>query len=362
MKINNFLKFLAGSAIALALSPNISVEAATTQYDSLFVFGDSLSDTGNNFALSQSLIPPEPFYSQGRLTNGLNWVDYLSQDLGLNLTNYAKLNPNSSIPSDGINFAFGGAKTGAGNLGSPPFPFLGVEQQIDAYQNLLGDKTAKSDSLHLIMAGGNDYIGGMTNPQEPVSNLVNAVTELASVGARDIVVFNMPDLGKTPLGISQGPLVSSQLSTLSQVHNALLAKSLAGLSEQLPQSNIISFDLYGLFKNIQSNPAAFGYKNVTDNCTGISFPNVSQANIPDWQACSAALAQDPKAFLFYDDQHPTTTTNALLADSVRQKVSGSVEGGGGVAVPEPKTATALIVLGLGWFKKLIRDRALSQKS
>jgi phospholipase/lecithinase/hemolysin len=355
MKINNFFSLLAGSAIALALAPSFSAEAAKTRYNSVFVFGDSLSDTGNNYALSQSLIPPEPFYYQGRLTNGLNWVDYLSQDLGLNLTNYAELNPNISIPKDGINFAFGGAKTGTENLGNPPFPFLGVEQQIDAYQNLLAGKKAKSNSLHLIMAGGNDYIGGMTNPQESVSNLVNAVTELASVGARDVVVFNMPDLGKTPLGLSQGSLVSSQLSALSQVHNALLAKSLAGLSEQLPQTKITSFDLYGLFNSIQLNPAAFGYKNVTDNCTGISFPNVSQANVSGWQACSSAIAQDPKAFLFYDDQHPTTTTNALLADRVSREISGSLEGG--VAVPEPKTSLWLILFGLGWFRKLIRDRS-----
>ena len=43
-------------------------------YTGIYVFGDSLSDSGRLFAATQ--IPPPPYY-QGRFSNGPIWIDYL---------------------------------------------------------------------------------------------------------------------------------------------------------------------------------------------------------------------------------------------------------------------------------------------
>src|SRR5882762_6059918 len=45
-------------------------------FTALYVFGDSLSDTGRSPA-------PAPSYYNGRYSNGLLWVEYLSVELGL---------------------------------------------------------------------------------------------------------------------------------------------------------------------------------------------------------------------------------------------------------------------------------------
>ena len=88
-------------------------------YSSLYVFGDSLADTGNNAVFFDSLsspgalrtptplagpsIPFFPYAPSNTYSNGKVWVDYLADSLGL-----------SSLASSlgGTNYAYGGARTG----------------------------------------------------------------------------------------------------------------------------------------------------------------------------------------------------------------------------------------------------------
>ena len=44
----------------------------------LYVFGDSLSDTGNLFALTFGIEPPSPPYFDGRFSDGPVWVETLA--------------------------------------------------------------------------------------------------------------------------------------------------------------------------------------------------------------------------------------------------------------------------------------------
>ena len=64
---------------------------ATTNYQAMYVFGDSLSDTGNDFisTTAQRLVPaippsvsPYATYWQGRFSNGPVAVEYLWRLLG----------------------------------------------------------------------------------------------------------------------------------------------------------------------------------------------------------------------------------------------------------------------------------------
>ena len=104
--------------------------------NSFYVFGDSLSDNGNNFIgqnyvrdnLNPNIDTPSPLYFPGRASNGFVWTDYFAQENGLSLTpvlefsQIAPVSENSNgeyeiNPSFGgntatqsTNFAFGGAK------------------------------------------------------------------------------------------------------------------------------------------------------------------------------------------------------------------------------------------------------------
>jgi phospholipase/lecithinase/hemolysin len=60
---------VAGAVIALGSIGTLPVKAATLGFDGLYVFGDSLSDTGNVYAATQNQFPPLP-YAPGRFTNG----------------------------------------------------------------------------------------------------------------------------------------------------------------------------------------------------------------------------------------------------------------------------------------------------
>ena len=83
-------------------------------FDGMYVFGDSLSDRGNvlntttfiqpfDFLLGVDIpVIPAPPYFQGRFSDGLVWVDYLSKSLGLELeasTSLSTLFPFLSLPS-----------------------------------------------------------------------------------------------------------------------------------------------------------------------------------------------------------------------------------------------------------------------
>ena len=87
-------------------------------YGGMYVFGDSLSDTGDLFTFCKSnaacptfpvgfpFAPPIAPYDNGRFSNGPVWVEYLAQGLGLP----------APAPSNvgGANYAWGGAETGTG--------------------------------------------------------------------------------------------------------------------------------------------------------------------------------------------------------------------------------------------------------
>ncbi len=78
--------------LALGWIAALELPASAQRYSQLVVFGDSLSDTGNLFALSGGLFPPPSDYYRGRYSNGILWVEHLAPRLGLSYrqeTNFA---------------------------------------------------------------------------------------------------------------------------------------------------------------------------------------------------------------------------------------------------------------------------------
>ena len=70
-------------------------------FKTVFAFGDSLSDAGNDYYIDGGTAPVSPYY-QGHFSNGLTWVEDLSKKLGL-----GTLTPSLR---GGHDFAFGGAR------------------------------------------------------------------------------------------------------------------------------------------------------------------------------------------------------------------------------------------------------------
>ncbi|PZV07010.1 MAG: hypothetical protein DCF32_08335 [Leptolyngbya sp.] len=278
---------------------NLTAESFQTQalvpsFNSLTVFGDSLSDPGNLFGL-MGFFPPLP-YSEGRFSNGDLWVDYLVSDIGL-------------APGEVQNFAVGGATTGRDNGLDPLISSLtgtevnlpGLLDEVDSYLSSLGGGSANPDGLYVVWAGANDLFNLPSDPAAipdfiaaSVKNIATAISQLSARGADTFLVPNLPNLGLTPRTLGNG--TSAQAIALSQAFNAGLANTLETLEQSLPAAiDIIPVDLFGLTTEIIGAPTEFGFTNVTD-------PLLNQG-----------LLDDP-GYFWWDQQHPTTTVHELLAD------------------------------------------------
>jgi phospholipase/lecithinase/hemolysin len=310
----------------------LPLKALAVSFSRMYVFGDSVSDTGNDFKATGGLLPPSPPYFEGRFSNGPIWVDYLAQDLGLN-------------PSPNTNFAFGGATTGSINTTVPGLP--GLQQEINGFTQ--ANPSADANGLYIVQAGSNDYLGGgVTDPTVPLANLSNAVTSLVGVGARNILVVNLPDLGKLPSanGNSQR---SSSLSLLANAHNAGLVQTLDALRPQLGSDvNLLGLDINTLLSSAIANPAEFNFTNVTDAC--LSVPS-----------CASADQNQQNQYLFWDPFHPTTVAHKFIGDLAFSVVNSEPS----TSVPEPGSALGVLTfaaLGVGLKLKRKHKKATLVKS
>lgn len=327
-------------AIAIGTFTELPAKAATLNFGEMYVFGDSLSDTGNIFSATGGAYPPSPPYFEGRTSNGPLWIDYFGNKLGLN----PGLAFAPSFPANGLNFAFNGATTGTenttddqGQFQALNLTFPGLSDQIDAFEAYNTFGPTHPDALYVIWAGANDYLGGgQIDPTVPVNNLSDAVTDLYNVGARNFLLLNLPRLGEAPIADlnpfdPENDIDNDALNTLITFHNQGLNLAVAGLNQNLTGANISLFDVAGLFDDAIANPGQYGFTNVTDPCFSIT---------------TGTICNDPENYLFWDFVHPTTKTNEIIARAAYNQLKDDFK-----TVPEPSATLALAGLGVGLLAK-----------
>ncbi|MEH2392672.1 MAG: SGNH/GDSL hydrolase family protein [Nostoc sp.] len=243
----------------------------------LYVFGDSLSDTGMVFRATGGMYPPNPTYYQGRYSNGRVWVEYLGESLHL-----------SSKQTH--NFAYGGATTGSAGNNYVPSLLNQVQSFTQTHQK------TNSDALYVLWAGANDYLQGVSSATVPVKNLTIAINSLTDVGAKKILVGNLPDLGHLPA--TRTSTNSVNLSALTQAHNQGLRRSLKILSQQHSDLEIVVLDANALYRDAIANPAAFNFTNVTTPCLS-----------------GSSICSNPDQFLFWDGIHPTAAAHRIIGET-----------------------------------------------
>lgn len=139
-------------AILTCLIGIASIPATAAPFTGLIVFGDSLSDSGNNALAfdntttapgatrtalpipSPTFVPTFP-YPSARYSNGPVWIEQVASSLGL-----------SATPSlaGGTNYAFGGARSGQSGSAFPP----SLRDQAETYLAGTGG-TAASGNLYV---------------------------------------------------------------------------------------------------------------------------------------------------------------------------------------------------------------------
>jgi outer membrane lipase/esterase len=300
--------------LGLALvAPNWAAAAQAT-FGRIVVFGDSLSDPGNFFALNgventppyntldPLLIPGAPYAKGGHhFSNGSTWVEQFARSSGLaGDTRPAFQGSNTGA----TNYAVGAAR--AHNDGKN----FNLSAQVIAF---LGDSggAAPSDALYVVEFGGNDIRDALaalpdfgqasTILSEALHAIGNNIGGLYGAGARKFLVWSAPDLGLTPAirtldSISPGAKQAAEF--LSQSYNSGLDAVLGSLSG-LPGIEITRLDVNQKLSELIANPGAFDLKVVDAACV--------MPNIPPYEC------QTPDEYLFWDGIHPTKAVHDIIA-------------------------------------------------
>ncbi len=293
-------RHLAG-AIATALL--FSTAAAATDFSNVIVFGDSLSDNGNiSLATAPGIQPPLRFTTNPGTTTAENVAS------GLGFT----LKPSAA---GGTDFAWGGAGF-VNNVAAVPT----IPQQLQMYLGTTGGK-ADGNALYQVWGGANDIFylsGALTNPNAIAAGTASAAQAelgvlgaLQAAGARYVVVYNLPDLGKTPASAAGGAAAQAGASQLAVLYNGVLNSGLMQLSNN--GLNIIPVNTFALLNEAVANPSAYGFSNVTTPaCSGSSIQCGPQGSgLPYSYA-----AGTNQTYLFADGVHPTTAADAMLGQYV----------------------------------------------
>jgi phospholipase/lecithinase/hemolysin len=189
--------------------------------------------------------------------------------------------------------------------------------------------------LVTVMAGGNDIFinfavfGGSVQAGMPataaataaVTAMGTAGAELAAYvksqilakGAKSVLVVNLPDVSKTPFGVSLESAAPTVINTMVQAFNSQLQAGLAG-------TTAVVVDAYTASREQFANPAQFGVSNsTTPACNLAAAANPLASSL----VCSAAnvIAGDVSRYYFADSVHPTPYGYKLLAQLVSRSMA-----------------------------------------
>jgi len=290
---------LAGTAYATG-NPN-------STFSNVITFGDSLSDAGNlSLYVVPSFQPPQKFTTNpGNVT-----VQNVASALGYSLT--------ASL-AGGNDYAWGGAGINNNSPGTPA-GVPTITTQISTY--LAGHPSLDSHALYTMWGGANDIFYATTTPATAQTQIVAAaqqevklIGQLQSAGAKNIVVFNLPNIGLTPEAQEAGASAASQLTTLSVIYNGQLNAGIANLGK-----GIIPVNAFALLSQVIANPGVYGFTNVTTPACGVGSSSVlcgpQGSGLPYTYA-----AGTNQTYLFADGVHPTTGADVMLSQVVLSEIA-----------------------------------------
>ena len=319
---------LAAACAAVLVVQGAAAPAQAAPYDRLYVFGDSLLDSGNLYALTG--VPTSPPYAQ-RFTDGPTAIEYYASNTGLSLTYSA--NPNAA-PAQSLNFAVSGALTDTRNNIAAVNGTTGLVNQVADFGARTQAGTVSFDpatTLFFVEGGGNDILRSVYFGDDPntlvdraTANVRDQIGVLVSLGAQHVALATYSDLSYLPTGrassAEQAALLGSLSTGLSAAYVALAAE-LRGATGR----DVFGVDFGGLYNTVYANPGAYGFTNGTDSCAD---PIITPTSV-----CS-----NPASYVYWDRLHPTTAVHRIVGEGLTAALAVS-------EVPEPVSA-ALLAPGL----------------
>ena len=348
---------------------------AEGSFTDVFVFGDSLSDTGNAAAFrdvsllefgiqvpigTNGLCNPfdifaigkgcgDLFFRQSRVSNGPVAVEILAERFGffdelkpslffLPLPDLPLVPPNFPRPPAGTNYAVAGAEAGGFGAGDLAAQVIGFSFDHGF--------TAPPDALYVVIIGGNDIIeavkasidvftGSVSDETSEaiIAAAVDAIGDninfLIGAGARKFLVANSVNIGSVPAtriradeeGLPRA-LVIGLATLLTKKFNKQLAERLDQIrAEQELIGNpvrIKEFNLFLFFEGVRLVGKFFGLNTIDlcfDSETYLDSPIAERIFHPD---CAPDPGELPKfdRFVFFDDLHPTGRIHRVVGKAL----------------------------------------------
>ena len=312
--------------VTLTLAMPVLSASQRASFSGVVVFGTSLSDSGNAFALKGGastppdyglnpfLIPSVPYARGGHhFTNGPTWIEQLARSLRVAGSAQPAFRSESTRAT---NYAVGAARA----CDAPNDQNVNLAEQVDAFLSDHGG-VAAPDALYVIEMGANDVrdalvvalgvlqAGGSLNQavQAALPKLQCAqqaiqtqISTLYQAGARNFLVWTVPDPGLTPAIRSLGPGAMQVAAFLTTTfNNQMLLPTLQGFEQMLGDIDIDILDAFALLHQMNASPASFGLTNTTNACV-----------TPNDEPYFCQAADD---YLFWDGIHPTRAAHAVVA-------------------------------------------------
>ncbi|PQQ10213.1 GDSL esterase/lipase [Prunus yedoensis var. nudiflora] len=316
-----------------------------------FIFGDSLSDVGNNKYLSKSLAQASlPWYGidfgnglpNGRFSNGRTVADIIGDNMGLSRPP-AFLDPSLTedmIIENGVNYASGGGGilNETGGLFIQRFSLYKQIELFEGTQTLIKSKIGAQaaekffqEARYVVALGSNDFINNYLMPvyrdswtyndQTFIDYLMETLQRqlklLHSLGARQLMVFGLGPMGCIPLQrvLSTSGDCQDRTNKLALSFNKAGSKLTEDLSSKLPNASYRFGDAYDVVNDVISNPDKYGFSNAETPCCSFGRIRPALTCIP-----ASVLCKDRSKYVFWDEYHPSDSANELIARELIKKL------------------------------------------
>ncbi|KAG8485722.1 hypothetical protein CXB51_019080 [Gossypium anomalum] len=311
---------------------------AAPQVPCYFIFGDSLSDSGNNNNLKTlAKVNYRPYGIDfpkgptGRFSNGRNVQDAIVELLGFEeyMPPFAKSEKKNIL--QGVNYASGasGILDETGSLMGARVP---MSIQIRNHKTVIARirKILRNDSstekllrqcIYSIQIGSNDFVNNYFKPNfynsshgyrlsefatMLVRQFAHQIKDLYKTGARIFALIGLGQLGCTPNAIAthgtNGSLCVTKLNDAAFLFNQRLIPLVMALNSKLTDAK---------FSYLNYSPMKVAQLSLESPCCKTGAGGNRELCIHHSKPCS-----NRKQYAFWDGVHPTDASNVLIAKNL----------------------------------------------
>lgn len=296
----------------LLLLLTLPATSYAASYSKIIAFGDSLSDHGGlqkYLGLYDPVSNPNGVFTTW--SDGDVWIDYL------------KTKTNSILEDRAIAGAMTEGHEDArvqSMIDSGVLPDLGLTGQVATF-TASSPVIDSAGTLFTIWIGGNDlleYSRGESKYSTPdellygtTGAIIQSMESLYSKGAKNFLVLNLPDIGKSPAFSSSTQEKKGLATLMSLMYNQALWNKLDQFASSHPDATLKKYDAFSYINTVLESGA---------------FPSTTSTYMKYDANGNRTLEHNEPAsdYFFWDMIHPMTKAHHMLADSVFSGIGASV--------------------------------------